>query len=85
MGLTEWFSLGTMVVLAVTAAAIFWYSWETRELRKEKVKEIELSMRPQIIAYLDRNGQNFFITNVARGTAMNVMVDDLLLNEIEKK
>lgn len=79
--LSDLISLLTMIVLAVTAGAILWYSWETRKMRNEMIKQTELSIRPQIIAYLDEKGEYFFIKNVGYGTAMNIMVDDLYLWE----
>ena len=72
MGLSEWISLITMAVLAVTAGAIFWYSWETRGVKKEMIRQKALSIRPQIIIYLDEKSQNLYIKNVGKGTAMNV-------------
>ena len=78
MALTDW-------ILLATIGAILWYSWETRGMKKEMVKQTELRIRPQIIAYLDKKGQNFLIMNVGNGTAMNVMVDELLLDAIEQR
>lgn len=71
MGVTDW-------ILLATIGAILWYSWETRCMKKEMVKQTELRIRPQLIVYLDEKGQYFNIMNVGNGTAMNVAVINYL-------
>ena len=72
MAVTDW-------ILLATIAAILWYSWETHKMKKEMIHQTELSIRPQLISYLDEKGEYFFIKNVGNGTAINVIVDDLYL------
>ena len=92
MGLSDFISLLIMLVLAVTAGAIFWYSWETREMRKvmvkqteEIIKQTELSMTPLITAYFDKIDCACYIKNVGYGPAMNINIADIniLVDEVD--
>ncbi len=85
MGLSDWISLITMVVLTATATAIFWYSWETRKMRKEIINYNVLSIRPLIAFhsetyFVEEEGlmrTKLFIKNVGYGVAKNVKIDKL--------
>jgi len=79
MGLADWISLATMIVLAVTAVAILWYSYETRKMRNEMVKQTELSIRPQIVARLDEKGEYFYVKNVGHDAAFNILTNEYYL------
>jgi len=79
----------TCAILFVTMLVVIRYTVATDRMRtqmvrqteemikqtKEMIKQTELSIRPQIIAYLDDEGEYFFIRNVGYGTAMNIMVE----------
>ena len=41
----------TTSLLGITLIAIIWYAYETRELRKESVKQTELSQRPFVMIF----------------------------------
>lgn len=47
----------------------------------EKIKEIELKIKPVIIIDFNEQEEEFFIKNVGNGTAMNIKIDDVLLIE----
>lgn len=63
--------------LAITAIAIFWYSYETRKMRKEMFNQNELLIMPKCTVYI--SGEQFVLLNVGFGPAMNIKVDDLEL------
>lgn len=84
MGVTGWTSLVTAEVLSITAVAILWYSYETREMRKvmvkqteEMIKQTELRMTPLITVHLEEHTNEMYYENVGYGPAKNIKISDL--------
>ncbi len=68
------------IALVITMGVIIWYALETRKLRKETVKQTELSLRPYVILVrsLGRYGLSF--ENIGLSHALNVSIDILKMN-----
>lgn len=69
LGLTQ------VVVLAVTAVSVFWYTWETQRLRKAAEQQIEVQQRPFIILTPEeREGvlEKLKIHNIGNSAAINI-------------
>ena len=65
--------------LIVTLSVLIWYACETRGLRKETVKQTELSQRPYLI--LTPTTTNFvYIENIGHGHALDVSIDILKID-----
>ena len=63
----------TTSLLGITLMAIIWYAWETRELRKESVKQTELSQRPFVMIFeTDLNKIKY--KNSGQGIALNISI-----------
>jgi len=69
----------TNLILSITAGAIFLYTLETFLMRKEMIKQTELSIRPQIVTRIDEKGEYFFFKNVGNGVAFNVLTNEKYL------
>jgi hypothetical protein len=65
-------------LLFLTLVAIFWYSWETRGLKKQMVLQNEFSLRPRLVFYAIA-GRQLRVKNIGNGAALNIHVDDYLL------
>jgi hypothetical protein len=63
--------------LIITLGILIWYTWETRKLRIETVKQTELSLRPCVVLFgNDEVGSNY-IENIGNGAALNVIIEPL--------
>lgn len=72
------FSFWNVIVLSLTAIALFWYSWETRKLRIEAQTTNKYSSRPMVVvrritsAQGNSNWRDVIITNIGKGPALNI-------------
>lgn len=84
--ITGWVLLGTMVVIIL-------YTIETDRMRKEMIRQTELSIKPLIAVHSESRfaeeiGTNLiklFIKNVGYGVAKNVQIDKLEVKEVTDK
>ena len=63
-------------ILFATFLALLWYARETKEMRKETMKQTDFEMRPYLrLQWLENNTNNeiFQIVNDGRGVAVNVI------------
>jgi len=65
-------------LLFLTLVAIFWYSWETRGLKKEMVLQNELSLRPRLI-FFAISQRTLWVKNIGNGAALDIQIGDYLL------
>lgn len=67
-------------VLLATAILICFYTRETSGLKKEMVRQNEISLRPVIVPILDIRGTelSFKLENIGVGAAFNVTVEPLI-------
>jgi len=67
--------------LVITMGVIIWYALETRKLRKETVKQTELSLRPYVILIRASYGtQRLNFENIGLSHALDVSIDILKMN-----
>lgn len=73
---------GTMnnIILFGTALAIIYYTSETEKLRKETVRQTELSICPCLAVYSVDNS-SFKIRNVGNGSAINIKFEPLAYDD----
>jgi hypothetical protein len=66
-------------ILLLTALAIIWYTFETRRLAKEVVRQNEISLRPLVLPEFTGNaGQRIFkLKNCGTGCALNVRISPI--------
>lgn len=67
------------VALIITLGVFIWYAWETRKLRKETVKQTELSIRPFIVIYEGSPGELTY-NNIGHSHAFNVEIEPVETN-----
>ncbi len=61
------------IALLATLVVIIWYAYETRELRKESVKQTELNQRPFVMIFeTDLNKIKY--KNSGQGIALNISI-----------
>ena len=69
------------IALVITMGVIIWYALETRKLRKETVKQTELSLRPYVILVRSMGGRyDLAFENIGLSHALNVSIDILKMN-----
>ena len=67
--------------LIITIGVLIWYAWETRGLRKETVRQTELSQRPYVILIRASFGtQRLNFENIGLSHALDVSIDILKMN-----
>ena len=64
--------------LIVTLSVLIWYACETRGLRKETVKQTELSQRPFVTVYDSTLYSGLKYTNSGQGIALNIEIVPLI-------
>jgi hypothetical protein len=70
------------IALVITMGVIIWYALETRKLRKETVKQTELSLRPYVILVRSMGGRyDLAFENIGQSHALDVSIDILEMNE----
>ena len=66
-----------VIVLTVTALIIFWYLWETRNIRKEMINQTAITIVPILGFYLDKDRSSFFLENFGNFPTFNIKVQDM--------
>ena len=69
----------TCVIILWTLAAVTWYSWETRGMKKEMFRQTELSTRPFVMIFPEPTSPNrthLFLRNDGHGPALNIKLED---------
>jgi len=70
------------IALVITMGVIILYALETRKLRKETVKQTELSLRPYVILVRSMGGRyDLAFENIGQSHALDVSIDILEMNE----
>lgn len=99
MTLTEWLLVAQTFTLVVTGGIVFWYTWETAQLRRmarsqleqqmrqleAQMEQTETSIRPFVVflAQRDRDA-SVLLENVGMGPALNVRLLDAIINPEEQ-
>jgi hypothetical protein len=99
MTLTEWLLVAQTLTLIVTGGVVFWYTWETAQLRRTarsqleqqirqlqaQMEQTETSIRPFVVflAQRDRDA-SVVLENVGLGPALNVRLLDAIINPEEE-
>ncbi len=70
-----------VIILAITAVIIFWYTVETYWLRRESQRQTELQLRPFVVLEAVRQieGVGFQVKNIGNGTALNIRIGSVLV------
>ena len=72
----------TFFALFLTLLAILWYAWETREMKRQIIKQTELSLRPFVIISFSESGDKYQLINLGKTPALHVKIDDVsIINE----
>ena len=79
---TVFYVISTLALI-ITLCVLMWYAWETRGLRKETVKQTELSQRPCVV--LDYEPGRISYKNIGNSPAFNLKVEPLELKDINDK
>lgn len=68
----------TPYLLFLTLVAIFWYSYETRGLKKQMVLQNVLTLRPRLILYAtpQRGRFLYWVKNIGNGAALDIHIED---------
>jgi hypothetical protein len=61
-------------ILAITFLALLWYSWETRQMRKEIVEQTKFQLAPFLTVGFDFKSKWLFVINYGEATARNIEV-----------
>jgi len=79
--LSEYYGISSGdIVLIITAGAVFWYSYETRQMRKEIVEQTKLQLAPFLTMDFEfRNICSLLIINRGEATARNIETECLPL------
>ena len=65
-------------VLFLTFLAILWYSWETRGLKTQIAKQIELSLRPLVLINWISPGK-YVLRNIGNGPALAIQLGEIMV------
>jgi len=71
------------LILLLTLLAIIWYAWQTRGMKKQMIKQKELSMRPFIV--LAHDGDRYILKNIGYGPAIDIKMDNIAISKIDEK
>jgi len=66
-----------VIALTVTALIIFWYFWETRNMRKEMINQTEIPIIPVLGFHLDKYESSFFLENFGNFPTFNIKVQNM--------
>jgi hypothetical protein len=77
--ITDRIAVLNLFVLAATGAAVVWYSWETRQLRRTTVRQTLLQIRPFLSLRYGQEDRKLWIHNIGKGVAREVRVDSVSL------
>ena len=71
----------SIVALIITLGVLFWYACEARGLKKESIKQTELSLRPYVVLIRASYGtQSLNFENIGLSHALDVTIDILHMN-----
>lgn len=99
MTLAEWLPVAQTLTLIVTGGVVFWYTWETAQLRRTatsqleqqmrqvraQMEQTETSIRPSVVFLAQRNrGASVVLENVGLGPALNVRLLDAIIDPEEQ-
>ncbi len=59
--------------IALTGAVIIWYTWETKQLRREAFFQREVQLRPFIV--FQKAGETYIVENIGNGAALDLRID----------
>ena len=74
----------TFSVLFATLLAIIWYTVETNKVQLAMKHQIEVSTTALLTISYDKTENRFELANVGNATAINIAVDDVVIDEKEK-
>lgn len=69
------------IALILTFFALLWYAWETSRMKKELIRQNEISIRPCIVIFYEDNEGSYFFNNVGNGPAFHVKLEEIPLLE----
>lgn len=74
------------IILSLTFVAIIWYSWETRRIANQIVKQNQLQLSPFLVVYFrgDGSAKKFRIRNLGKGVALNIQIRNVALSQRER-
>ncbi len=74
------------IILSLTFLALVWYSWETRRMVNQIVKQNKLQLSPFLVVYFRGDGaaKKFRIRNLGRGVALNIQIKKVVLSQRER-
>jgi hypothetical protein len=75
-----WSFNSEVLILTVTAIIIYWYTIETRMMRKQIVSENEIKIMPTLVFKLNRNKKEFILENYGEFPAFNISFDEIERN-----
>ena len=75
---TGWTERQTWAVI-LAGIVIIWYTWETMELCRVAHLQRELQLRPFVV--LEPQARDFSISNAGHGTAVNIRISDVIIDE----
>lgn len=62
--------------LIITAVTVFWYTFETHEMRREIVSQNQIQIMPILIFERIKDTKEFMLTNLGNFPAFNIMISD---------
>ncbi|OIO31921.1 MAG: hypothetical protein COS28_03335 [Nitrospirae bacterium CG02_land_8_20_14_3_00_44_33] len=74
----------TFSVLFATLLAIIWYTVETNKVQLAMKHQIEVSTTALLTISFDKTERMFELANVGNATAINIAVDDVVIDKKEK-
>lgn len=74
----------TFSILFATLLAIIWYTVETNKVQLAMKHQIEVSTTALLTISYDKTENRFELANVGNATAINIAVDDVVIDEKEK-
>jgi hypothetical protein len=97
--LAEWLPVAQTLTLIVTGGVVFWYTWETAQLRRTatsqleqqmrqvraQMEQTETSIRPFVVFLAQRDREaSVVLENVGLGPALNVRLLDAIIDPEEQ-
>jgi len=79
MELSQWLNIVQVIVIIATLCVLIKYTYETKKLREAAVNQNEISLRPCITIYQNRNA--LFLKNIGHSPALNIFINELEFDE----
>ena len=73
-------AVANLIVVAVTAGVVTWYTWETRQLRRATLRQSALQIRP-FLAIEYSEDRNIWVHNLGKGVARDIRFQDVRFGE----